>query len=160
MTRLMRVIRFDESDDNVFEKAGKPDEWAVSGAFVFASDEPSELEGKRKQAFANGLLAVRSFGWSTFVAVAEIDDQELQTLIDVMAGHLVEKFGAPDKAAATPFARAEFDFIAGLCRDAPINTLLAVQREHNEEGEVHEAFRKIAAAGKPAHARIWDVAPE
>ena len=160
MTRLLRTIRFDESDDHVFPKAAAADEWAVSGAFVFAADEPDDLAGKRRQAFANGFLAVASFGWSTFASVAEIEDGELESLIATMAGHLVKKFGAPDKAAATPFARAEFDFIADLCGEAPVNTLLAVQREHNETGEVHEVFRRISAPAGPAHARIWDVVPE
>lgn len=160
MTRLLRSIRFDDSDDQVFPKSAMPDEWSVSGAFVFAADEPEDLAGKRKQAFANGFLAVESFGWSTFVTVAEIQDCELENLVDAMAGHLVKKFGAPNKAGAMPFARAEIDFIADMCREAPVNTLLAVQRTHNELGEVHEAFRKIAAPGKPAHARIWDVVPE
>ena len=160
MPRLLRVIRFDDSDDRVFPKAAASDEWAVSGAFVFASDEPGELNGKRRQAFANGFLAVRSFGWSTFVSVAEIEEAELEGLTDSLAGHLVKKFGAPHRAAATPFARAEVEFIAELCREAPVNTLLAVQREHNEAGEVHEAFRKISPPAGSAHARIWDVVPE
>ena len=160
MTRLLRTIRFDDSDDHVFPKAARPDEWAVSGAFVFAADEPDELAGKRKQAFSNGFLAVNSFAWSTLVSVAEIDDAELEGLVNVLAGHLVKRFGAPDRATATPFARSEFAFIADLCRDAPVNTLLAVQREHNEDGAVHESFRKIEATGEPAHARIWDVVPE
>jgi len=160
MTRLLRTIRFDDSDANVFPKAAEPDEWAVSGAFVFAADEPDALTGKRRQAFANGFLAVKSFAWSTFVSVAEIEDAELERLVDLLADHLVKKFGAPDRASATPFARAEFEFIADLCREAPVNTLLAVQREHNESGEVHETFRKIEAPGEPVHARIWDVVPE
>ncbi|HSM43309.1 MAG TPA: DUF6505 family protein [Afifellaceae bacterium] len=160
MTRLLRTIRFDDSDDHVFPKAARPDEWAVSGAFVFAADEPEELAGKRRQAFSNGFLAIGSFGWSTFASVAEIDDADLDGLVDRLSAHLVKHFGAPDKASAAPFALAEVEFVADLCRDAPINTLLAVRREHNEAGEVHETFRKIEAPTGPVHARIWDVAPE
>ena len=34
--RLARTLRFDESDERVFERAAEPDEWAVSGAFEFS----------------------------------------------------------------------------------------------------------------------------
>lgn len=160
MTRLLRTIRFDDSDEQVFPKAAPADEWAVSGAFAFAADEPDGLSGKRRQAFSNGFLAIRPFAWSTLVSVADIDDAELAGLVDALADQLVKRFGAPDRASAVPFARAELEFVADLCRDAPVNTLLAVQREHNEDGEVHETFRKIEAPGGPVHARIWDVVPE
>ncbi|MGI9386569.1 MAG: DUF6505 family protein, partial [Methyloligellaceae bacterium] len=38
--KFLRTIRFDESDDHVFDRAAAPDEWAVSGAFAFAEIDP------------------------------------------------------------------------------------------------------------------------
>ena len=35
--KFLRTIRFDMSDDAVFERAAPPEEWAVSGAFAFSS---------------------------------------------------------------------------------------------------------------------------
>jgi hypothetical protein len=34
--KFLRTIRFDASDDHVFDRAAEPGEWAVSGAFEFA----------------------------------------------------------------------------------------------------------------------------
>ncbi|MEL7153848.1 MAG: DUF6505 family protein, partial [Pseudomonadota bacterium] len=74
--KLARTIRFDESDDNVFERTAQPDEWAVSGAFEFSNWSQDDLTGKARQAFSNGWLGLETFGRSTFVAVSEITDAE------------------------------------------------------------------------------------
>ena len=37
--KLLRTIRLDPSDTFVFERAAKPGEWAVSGAFVFWNND-------------------------------------------------------------------------------------------------------------------------
>ena len=56
--KLLRTIRLDPSDTFVFERAAEPGEWAVSGAFVFADDDPAKLEGKARAAFRCGFLGV------------------------------------------------------------------------------------------------------
>ena len=88
--RLARTIRFDESDDNVFEATAAPDEWAVSGAFAFSNWTEADLVGKKRQAFANGWLGLESFGRSTFVAVAQITEAEYAGAVDRLARHFVE----------------------------------------------------------------------
>ena len=45
MSKFLRTIRFDASDDRVFARAAAAGEWAVSGAFAFAE----ELAEKRRQ---------------------------------------------------------------------------------------------------------------
>jgi hypothetical protein len=54
---------------------------------------------------------------------------------------LLEKFGAPDLAAARLAADEEVAFAASLC-DHPPQTLLAVQRSI-ENGEIRERFRTL-----------------
>ncbi|MEM7686590.1 MAG: DUF6505 family protein, partial [Pseudomonadota bacterium] len=49
--KLARTIRFDDSDDNVFEMTAQPDEWAISGAFAFSDWTKADLIGKQRQAF-------------------------------------------------------------------------------------------------------------
>jgi hypothetical protein len=49
--KLFRTIQLDASDSLVFEKPAEPAEWAVSGAFAFARDDPSNLRGKVRSAF-------------------------------------------------------------------------------------------------------------
>jgi Family of unknown function (DUF6505) len=113
--RFPRTIRFDASDEQVFERAAEPDEWAVSGAFAFADADPDCLSGKRRQAFRSGFLGTRTFGWSTFAVVAEIGTDELDAVVDALARHLVAHYGAPSLEAASVAARAETEFAAGLC---------------------------------------------
>ena len=43
----------------------------------------------------NGFLGVGSFGWSTLVEIADITDDEFQTVIDRLAMHFVDHYGAP-----------------------------------------------------------------
>ncbi len=136
-----KTIRLDDSDAQVFANAAEPGEWAVSGAFGFANLDPKTLIGKTRQAFSNGFLGTTSFGWSTFVAIAEISDAEYDAVVAALAAHFVAHYGAPDQNTAMPAARAEAEFAAGLC-EYPVNTLLCVSRASTEEG-IREQFRRV-----------------
>ena len=140
--KLARTIRFDESDDNVFERTAQPDEWAVSGAFEFSDWTEGDLTGKARQAFANGWLGLESFGRSTFVAVAEITQAEKQAATQALAQYFVDRFGAPELDAAMPVAVEEIDYMQAMCDDHDANTLLIVERTLVDAG-VNEAFRSI-----------------
>ena len=48
--KLLRTIRLDPSDTFVFDRSAEPGEWAVTGTFMFADDDPSVLEGKARAA--------------------------------------------------------------------------------------------------------------
>jgi len=141
--RLARTLRFDASDENVFEHAAQPDEWAISGAFEFSNWTEDDLKGKRRQAFANGWLGLESFGRATFIATAKIEPHEYRALVERLAAHFVEAWGAPDLDAARPVAEEELAFMASLCDEHEANTLLIVQRELVASG-VSESFRAIA----------------
>ena len=146
--KLARTIRFDESDDNVFDRTAQPDEWAVSGAFEFSNWTQDDLTGKKRQAFANGWLGLESFGRSTFVAVAEITEPEYQAALQALAQHFVDAYGAPDVNAALPVAREEMTYMQAMCDDHEANTLLIVERTLVDAG-VNEAFRVIRPKDVP-----------
>ena len=150
---LARTIRFDESDDNVFEVTAQPDEWAISGAFAFSNWTDADLTGKKRQAFANGWLGLESFGRSTFVAVAQITEAEYAQAIEALARHFVEHYGAPDLEAARPVATDELGYMRDMCTDHDPNTLLIVERTLVDAG-VSEAYRSI----KPQEATLDQVA--
>lgn len=159
--KFLRTIRFDSSDERVFELAADPEEWAVSGAFAFAHLSPSEVTGKVKQGFANGFLGVSSFGRSTFATVAEADQAVVGEITFRLARHFVEAYGAPNVEAAWPAAQEEVEFVLSLCRDAPINTVFTVRRVFAADGQIKEEFRTIKPpTGEPLHARIWTVEPD
>ena len=145
MLKLARTIHFDESDGNIFARPADSGEWAIAGGFEFSNWTEGELTGKARQAFANGWLSLESFGRATLVAVAQIEESELEALTRGLAEHFVTVYGAPGLDAALPAARDEMAYMQELCADHDPNTLLVVQRELTEAG-VKESFRAITPA--------------
>ena len=153
--KLLRTIRFDGSDEKVFPRAAAADEIAVAGAFLFADDEPETLTGQRLRAFRSGFLGLESFGFSTFAAVAEVPDGDYARAIEQLAYRFFAELGAPDLETARAAAKAEVDFAAGLCAH-PVNTIVAVERELDEDG-IKERFRTVAAPREKDHAKVWEL---
>jgi len=142
--KLARAIHFDESDRNVFFSPARTGEWAISGGFEFSNWTEADMTGKARQAFANGWLGLETYGRVTFVAVTQIEENELATLQTALARHFVEIYGAPSEEAAADVAAAELEEMRELCIDHPPNTLLTVSRELSGVG-VREQFRSIEA---------------
>ena len=141
MPKLPRTIRLDPSDTFVFERAAEPGEWAVSGAFVFWNQDSAALTPKARVALRSGFLGIDSLGWSTLAVVTEATEAEREAMVERLARQLLEKFGAPDSAAARRVAEDEVAFAGSLC-DHAAQTLLAVQRSV-EDGEIRERFRTL-----------------
>lgn len=157
--KFPRAVRLDESDIQVYTDPAVPGEWAVPGSFVFVDRNPAELTGKELQAFGHGFLGVQSFGWSTLVEVAEIAEQEYQQVIDRLAEHFVERYGAPDLATALPAAREEASFAASIC-EHELHTLLMLERESGEEGIV-ERFKVVRLnAADHSNVKLWQLVEE
>ncbi|MGR3270071.1 hypothetical protein DU478_15910 [Thalassococcus profundi] len=142
--KLARAIHFDESDLNVFAQPARTGEWCLSGGFEFSNWSDGDLVGKARQAFANGWLGIETFGRVSFVAVTQIETMERARLVDGLAQHFVDRYGAPSIEAARGVAAEEIDQMIDLCADHAPNTLLTVARELTEAG-VRESFRVIEA---------------
>lgn len=156
--KLLRTIRFDLSDTRVFPEAAEPGEWAVPGTFVFADADPEQMSRQQRQAFANGFLGLDSFGWSTLATIASIGRDEYDGVVDRLARHLQDHYGAPDFAAAQAAAREEIDFAVSLC-EHPVNTLMALSRFVAGD-EIREQFRVVPPPGEKPHAKIWEIEPD
>ncbi len=156
--KFPRCVRFDRSDLNIYRLAAAPGEWAVAGGFTFAEADPSAFDNKDKLAFQSGWLGTESFGRASLVEVAEIDEAGFAQVVERLARHFVEAYGAPDLAGALPAARQEADDAAHLC-DHKLHSLLALEREMTEAGVV-ERFRVIVPERAQDHARIWEIVPE
>jgi Family of unknown function (DUF6505) len=150
--KLLRTIRLDPSDTFVFERAAEPGEWAVSGAFAFWDSDPAHLEGKTRTAFRSGFLAVPSLGRSTLVQIVDASDADRSAAVELLAQCLVERFGAPDLAAARAAAAEEVAFAVSIATE-PKDTLIAVHRTF-ENGAIRETFRTLRprAGAKPLRA--------
>jgi Family of unknown function (DUF6505) len=154
--KFLRAVRLDDSDSQVYEQASEPGEWAVPGSFVFLDMDPQSLEGKQLQAFKSGFLGTRSFGWTTLVEIAEIDDDEFQQVIDRLASHFMDHYGAPHIAAALPAAGEEAHYASTIC-EYPIATLLAIERDFGEQGIV-ESLKVIKPnAGNHSNVKLWAI---
>jgi hypothetical protein len=151
--KLLRTIRLDPSDTFVFESAAEPGEWAVTGTFMFADDDPDQLEGKTRAAFRAGFLGVQTLGWSTLVQVVEAGDDDRLAAIDTLAKQLVAHFGAPTIEDAVAAAEEEFEFAASLCNH-PHDTLIAMHRSF-EDGEIRERFRTLRPKDGPKPLRAF-----
>lgn len=152
-----RVVRLDDSDERVYDAAAAPGEWAVPGAFVFLEVELETADGKTREAFRHGFLGVDSFGWSTLVQVDEIGLAEYATVVERLARHFVQRYNAPDTAAARQMAEEEAAFAVSIC-EHPRHTLLALDREIGEEGIV-ENFRVVRPPSGLDHekVKIWKI---
>lgn len=150
--KLLRTIRLDPSDTFVFDGPAEPGEWAVSGAFAFWNRDPETLDGKTRTAFRSGFLGLDSFGRSTLVQIVEASEEDRAAVVDRLARHLVERYGAPDLEAARAAADEEVTFAESLCTQ-PQDTLVAVHRVF-EDGAVRESFRSLRPreGAKPARA--------
>ena len=143
--KLARAIHFDESDQLVFHSPARTGEWCISGGFEFSNWGEADLDGKARQAFANGWLGLETFGRVTFVAVTQIEEAELESLAENLAQHFVSLYGAPSVEAAIGVAREEISHMSELCDEHDANTLLTVSRDLAEAG-IREEFRVIQPA--------------
>ena len=142
--KLARAIHFDTSDMNVFHAPARTGEWCISGGFEFSNWTEADLTGKQRQAFANGWLGIETFGRVSFVAVTQMTEVERTALVEGLAQHFVEVYGAPGPEAARGVAEDEIAQMMDMCEEHAPNTLLTVARELTEAG-VRESFRVIEA---------------
>ncbi len=151
--KLLRTIALDPSDTFVFDVPAEPGDWAVSGAFRFCDRDAAKLSGKERSAFRSGFLGVRSWGWSTLAQVVHASEEDRRALVELLAGQLVERFGAPDLATARLAAEEEVAFAQSLCTH-PISTLIAVHRSAGD-GDVRESFRRLQLREGQRHGKAF-----
>ncbi len=115
-------------------------------------ENPERLEGKARAAFRAGFVGLTSLGWSTLVQVVEATDSDRNAAIEMLAAHLLSRFGAPDLATARAAGEEEIAFAASIA-EHPAGTLLALHRRW-EDGAVHEQFRTLRPreGGRPFRA--------
>ncbi len=154
--KLARTIRFDASDLNIFDLAADEGEWAVTGGFMFAHITEADLRGKTKQAFANGFLGLPSFGFSTLVSISNASETDQKTLIEQLASFFVSNLGAPSFELARQAAIEEVEFMAEICADHEVGSLLAISRELTDEG-IKERFSNIPKADSCAEQKLWTI---
>jgi len=154
--KLAHTIRFDSSDLKVFPRAAEEGELAIVGTCCFSGFQEDELTGKIRQAFRNGFLGINSFGFSTFVCVSALKANDLPLIQKTLAKEFIREFNPEYKEEAIIVANQEIEFMASLCADHEVGTVIAIQREWTENG-IAEAFRSISKADSCAEQKIWTI---
>lgn len=131
----------DLSDAKVFDNVAPPGEIAIPGSFAFANKSYQDLTHKEKLTFGSSWLGLGSFGYSTFVQVAQAEPEELDTAVEQLASYFVREFGAPSVAEALPVAQEELNYALSLC-DQELGQMLSIERGETDEG-VNERINLI-----------------
>lgn len=161
MSKFLRTIRFDRSDELLFDLAARPGEWAVSGAFAFAdATAAGMILPQEQQAFESGFLGLESFGRSTFASVASAPPEQIAEIELALARHFVDRYGAPDLDSARVAARDEIAFIVDLVAGARIGTVFSVARHRDERDRITEEFRAANASTGNLQGRLWTFEPD
>ena len=159
--KLLKTIRFDASDERVYELAAAPEEWAVSGAFTFAGLAPEADRRQDETGLRQRLSRPLQLRPLDLCHRGRSEARGPGGGRGRLAQHFVAAHGAPGLEAALPAAKEEARFVLDLCRDAPINTVFTVRRTRDAQGQIKEEFRTIRPpTGEPLHAKVWTVVDE
>ncbi len=152
--KYAKTIRFDKSDLNIFPVIAEEGELAVVGTFSFFNLDEENLKGKMKQAFSNGFLGIPSFGYSTFVSLTQVDEEDLRNLKNSLSNCFLKKYNAPSFEHANKAADDEVNLMLDLCSSYDKGSLISISREITNEG-IKENFRHLPKAESCAEQNIW-----
>ncbi|HET9576429.1 MAG TPA: DUF6505 family protein [Usitatibacter sp.] len=142
MPRLLRAVRLDDSDEQVFRSCGaaRDGEWVVTGGFAvcdFANAPRCEPACHCQASF----LALGSRARCTIAEVVEVDEAGVEAQIDALARHLVNAWNAPSWEAARALAEEEVRHTADVCETLAPEVWITVQRERREsDGALEEQY--------------------
>ena len=142
--RFPRMLRATPADARRYVPPAEADEWAVTGTFRFEHRDPASLMGGDRHAFKVSWLGLGSFRPGSLVAVVDTELDVLDQLARRLAAHLLDCWQAPDATVAVDVARAEIEFALSLSHH-PSGTILALEREFNEQGLI-ERTRLVQAS--------------
>jgi Family of unknown function (DUF6505) len=131
--KFPRIIRLDDADRRAFASAAAAGEWAVTGAFRFAHRDPATFHQRELKVLQHGWLGLDSFGSASLVEVAETTEDNYDSLMRRLAAYFLANCGVSDVRDAVEAAEQEMAFAVSLCGH-PLKTILALDREFNEQG--------------------------
>lgn len=143
MPKLLRAVRLDDSDEQVFRACGaaRDGEPMVSGGFAtcdFANDPRCDPPCHCEASFR----AAGSSARCTIAEVVEATEEELAAQAEALAWHLVKAWGAPSWEAAKALADEEVRHTAEVCETLAPGSWITVKREPRAGGsEVQEEYR-------------------
>jgi hypothetical protein len=141
MPKLLRAVRLDDSDDQVFRSwgAAKDGEWVTTAGFAVCDfdrtprcDPPCHCQ--------DSFMATASRGRCTVAEVVEVSEEELGEQIEEFAWHLVRKWNAPSYEVARAVAEDELRHTAEVCETLAAEVWITVRRTRREDGNLDEQY--------------------
>ena len=141
MPKLLRAVRLDDSDDQVFRACGaaREGEWVVSGGYAVCDFEDAPRCTPACHCHAS-FVAVASRRRCSIAEVADVGSEEMEALTDALAWHLVKDWGAPSWEAARALAEDEIGHTAEVCETLAPEVWITVQRTPTEDGNLEEQY--------------------
>jgi len=136
MPRLLRAVRLDDSDDQVFRVCGavRDGEPVVSGGYAtcdFAHERKCNPSCHCEASF----IALGSRARCSIAEVVEVSDEELEQAIDTLAWHLVRAWNAPSWDVARRVAEEEVRHTSEVCETLAPGLWITVGREQRAGGD-------------------------
>jgi hypothetical protein len=141
MPKLLRAVRLDDSDDNVFRAQGaaKDGEWVTTGGFAVCDFEGAPRCDPPCHCQAS-FLAVGSRARCSIAEVAEASEEEAAEVADALAWHFVKAWGAPSWEVARAAAEDEVRHIGEVCETLAPEVWITVARTRDESGHLQEQY--------------------
>ncbi len=142
MPKLLRAVRLDDSDDQVFRACGaaRDGEPVVTGGYAlcdFAGERRCDPSCHCEASF----VAVGSKARCTIAEVFEATDADLEAQVEALAWHLVKAWGAPSWDAARRVAQDELRHTSEVCETLAPEAWITVKREPGDgRGVVEEQY--------------------
>ena len=142
MPKLLRAVRLDDSDEQVFRACGaaRDGEPVVTGGFAvcdFGTAPRCEPACHCEASF----LSIASRARCTIAEVVEVPEADMAQAIDDFAWHLVKAWGAPSWEAARQLAEEEFRHVADVCETLAPEVWITVKRSRRPaDGALEEQY--------------------
>jgi len=142
MSKFLRAVRLDDSDDHIFRGCGaaREGEFVTTGGFAVCDfesnpqcDPPCHCEAS--------FLSVASRARCSIAEVAEVSEAELEAQTEALAWHLVRAWNAPSWEAARELAEEEVRHTTEVCETLAPEVWITVKRSRREgDGALEERY--------------------
>jgi len=132
MPKLLRAVRLDDSDEQVFRACGAAadGEWVTTAGFAVSDDGFS----------ADSFMAIASRARCTIAEVVEVSDADLEAQVETFAWQLVKAWNAPSWEAAQALAGEEVRHAAEVCETLEPEVWITVKRSRRDDGALEEQY--------------------
>ena len=154
MPKLLRAVRLDDSDDQVFRACGaaRDGEPVVTGGYAVC-DFDTAPRCEPVCHCNSSFVAVGSRGRCSIAEVVEATTEDMESQIDALAWHLVKVWKAPSWEAARALAEEEVRHTAEVCETLSPEVWITVKRTRRaEDGALEEQYAVYDRLVLGAHA--------